>query len=317
MPVTNYHLAILVAVGTYYTLTREMIQHLCCPNAKNGRVTRKRILQLVQLGLLNKTRMEVVNPAFPEGRTPVYYPTRQGLEFLACHFKDESWLDRCCSTPNWQHLLHWVAVARFHIMLDRSLALQTLASVGGWFGEWDVVNPDEKEPDRRFLLYTKLSEKPRLLCNPDFAFLLQVGGYSKIYYGEIDRGTSGIQQIAHSKTPGYAGLAERKLHRRHFETNTDSFFVLHISPSAGRRDAIRKAIADKPGAALWKFAAQPDLTPETLLFEPVWHRCDGEVQSLIRRLPSPTEAVRSRSGGGPEAVPAVVRPGTASNEVGI
>ena len=214
---THFHIAILVAVATYYTLPREMIQQLCCPNDKSGRVTRRRILQLVQLGLLNKTRMEVVNPAFfPEGMTPVYYPSRKGLELLACELDDESWLHRCASTPNWQHLLHWVTVARFHITLDRALALQTLASVGGWLGEWDVINAEEKEPDKRYCLYTKLSEKPRLVCNPDFAFLLQAGGYSKIYYGEIDRGTSGIQQIAHSKTPGYAGLAERKLHRRHF-----------------------------------------------------------------------------------------------------
>jgi hypothetical protein len=314
---TGYHIAILVAVGVYYTLTREMIQDLCCPNDNNGRVTRKRILQLVQLGLLNKTRMEVVNPAFPEGRTPVYYPSRKGLESLACHFKDESWLDRCCLTPNWQHLLHWVAVARIHIMLDRSASLKMLASIAGWFGEWDVVNADEKEPDKRFLLYTKFSENPRRICNPDFAFLLEVASHSKIYYGEIDRGTSGIQQIAHSKTPGYAALAESKLHRRHFETTTDSFFVLHISATAGRRDAILRTISDKPGAALWKFAALSDLTPETLLYEPVWYRCDGQIQSLIRPVPSPAEAVRSKSGSGPEPVPGEVRAGTPSNEVGI
>ena len=315
--ITSYHIAILIAVATYYTMTRAMVQERCCPNDKDGRVTRKRILQLVQLGLLNKVRMEVVNPAFPQGLTPVYYPSRKGLEFLACHLQEESWLDRCCATPNWQHLLHWVDVAKVHTMLDDAIAGQSLASLGGWFGEWDTINPEEREPHKRYCLYTLLNEKPRLVCNPDFAFLLQVGGYSKIYYGEIDRGTSGIQQIANSKTPGFAGLAERKLHRRHFETNTDSFFVLHISPSAGRRDAIRKAIADKPGAALWKFAAQTDLSTETLLYEPVWHRCDGQVQSLIKRLPSPTEAVRSRSGGGPEGVPALVRAGTGSSEVGI
>lgn len=300
--ITPYHIAILTVVGKYYTLTRAMIQKLCCPNDKTGRVTRKRIQQLVELGLLSKAYMEVVNPASREGAAPVYYPSRKGLEFLACELEDESWLDRCTQTPNWQHLLHWVTVARFHILLDEGISQQDDAHLGGWLGEWDTANPKEREPQKRYRLYTLLKEKPRLVCNPDAAFLLCVSKYAKIYYVEIDRGTSGIQQIAHSKTPGYAALSQMKLHVRHFETNTESFFVLNVSPTAQRRDMLRKAMSDKRGAELWKFAAWPDLTPDNVLYGPVWFRCDGEGQPLIRTHPEMSTASRGGSGTGPALV---------------
>ena len=92
-----------------------------------------------------------------------------------------------------------------------------------------------------------------------------------------------MQQIAASKTPGYAAMAERRLHRRHFpQTTLDAFTVLMVAPSERRRDALRKAIATKPGAALWRFVAASDLTPERFLLDPIFHPCDGEPVPLIK-----------------------------------
>ena len=54
---------------------------------------------------------------------------------------------------------------------------------------------------------TLIRKKPRLVCAPDAAFSLSVGPHSKTYFLEVDRGTTGINQIAHSKTPGYAAMA--------------------------------------------------------------------------------------------------------------
>src|SRR5438477_470263 len=60
---TPYHWDILIALARYYTLTRAQIQRLCCPSDKSGRATRYRLLQLLQRKLINKTYMEVCNPA--------------------------------------------------------------------------------------------------------------------------------------------------------------------------------------------------------------------------------------------------------------
>ena len=117
------------------------------------------------------------------------------------------------------------------------------------------------------------------------AFLLSFKEVSKVFYLEQDRATSGAQQIANSKTAGYAAMAEKRLHRRHFpEATLDEFSVLMIAPSPKRRDSLRHAIRGKPGANLWRFAACQDFTPAQLLYEPIYYTCDGdEPKPLLRR----------------------------------
>src|SRR5262249_10419336 len=134
-----------------------------------------------------------------------------------------------------------------------------------------------------FRLYLLLRENPRLVCAPDAAFLLAVAGHRKAFYLEQDRNTSGVRQIAASKTQGYAVMAQQQLHRRHFpESTIPTFSVLMIAPTDRRRDALRKAIFGKPGAELWKFAAVPDLSPEQFLFDPIFFPCEGEPKPLVK-----------------------------------
>src|SRR5947209_6583380 len=93
---------ILKAVADYYTLTRAQIQDVC--GESNDRVMRKLLLQLCQEKLLNKARMEVVNPGMG-APAPGYFPSRRGVEFLAAEV-DAKYLHACTQTPNWQHLYH-------------------------------------------------------------------------------------------------------------------------------------------------------------------------------------------------------------------
>jgi hypothetical protein len=313
---TPYHRAIIRSVALYYVLLRTDIQELCCPNDRDGRVTRKRIGQVVEMGFVGKCRMEVVSPADREAPMPAYYPTRKGLEFLAADSGDESWLLKSCQTPNWQHLRHWNAVAKWHILLDRAASRRPDAVIGGWAGEWDRI-PDPKggKPEDTFMLYTVGSEKPRVVATPDAAFLVCAGDRRWICYLEIDRETSGVNQICASKPPGYSLMHQRKLHRRHFDTNADEFRVLSVSYTAGRRDLLVKAMRGKPAAELWRFSAWPELTPETLLYAPVWHRVDGEAGPLVKTAGGPVSAANPGSGPGPEGGPAVVRPGPQAGSV--
>jgi hypothetical protein len=274
---------ILVTIAAYYTLTRAQITRLLFPGDKDGRVTRKRLSALLHLGLINQTRMQVVNPTIGVP-APVFYPSRRGCEYLAATLKDERFLTVCTLTPDWQHLAHWTEVAEFHIVLDQAIAKQSDVQVEHWTSEWDIANPHEKEPAKRFRLYTLIREQPRrLVCNPDAGFVIAYRGFRKAYYVEIDRGTSGIDQVAASKTPGYSELAEQKLSKRHFpDTNVDPFSVLLISPSPGRRDLLRNVIAKKPSATLWKHAAWDDITPDTILHAPVFHDHNGTAAPLVR-----------------------------------
>lgn len=286
----------LRAVARYYTMTRAQIQRAV--GVRNDRFMRELLLGLVRQKLLNKTRMEVVNPG-AGAPAPVYYPSRTGCEYLAAELKDERYLRVMTRSPDWTRLYHWCELAERHWTLDRAVELCGAASqvsIGGWLNEYDVANPEEREPQKRYSLYTLLREKPRLVCAPDAAMLLCVRSYAKVYYVEIDRGTSGVAQIAASKTPGYAQLAIEKAHRRHFETNVDTFTVLSLSPSAGRRDLLRAALAKKEGAHLWRFAAAPEFTPDSAaLHGAIWYPCEGEAQPLVR---PPAEGAGSPAANG-------------------
>jgi hypothetical protein len=287
MTVTERDKSAVRAVAHYYTLTRQQIGSLCFPDDGDGRITRSRLQKLLDAGLINRTRMEVINPAVGAGiGAPVYYPSRKGCEFLAQETGDDSFLSVATHTPNWQHLYHWVAVAQLHILLDQAAAIAPEVTVEGWYGEWSIANPDENEPEKRYRLYTVVNaDKPRVVCVPDAAFLLAKSNFRKVMFLEMDRDTTReASRVIAQKAPGYAGLATMRGHLRHFPTaNVEKFTVLMIAPTERRRDALLRAVQEKEAADRWFFAALPDLTPSSLLFDPVFRNHAGESKSLVLR----------------------------------
>lgn len=280
--ITERDIGILRAVARYSVLTRLQISRLCFPADNTGRATRRRLQVLVTAGLFNRTRSPLYN-ANGGSPWPAYYPSRAGLEFLAEHFGDDWFLAVSCRAPDPYHLHHFIAIAETHIALDQAIGAQSSVRLGGWLNEFDVVNHRESAPQRRYRLYTLLNESPRLVCAPDAAFVLELSRFRKVFYLEQDRATTGIRQLAARKTPGYAELARRGGHVRHFPQSTvDSFSVLLVTPTPRRRDALRKALSPKKGADLWKVAAQTDVTPESFLFQPVFYPCEGDPVPLVK-----------------------------------
>jgi len=282
---TDRCIHVLFAVATYFCLSRVQLQRLCFESDRTGRVTRRRLQALVQQKLLNRHRAEVryANSA-PAGS--VYYPSEKGNQFLAEHTGDDAYLLTPTQCPQAHHIMHALAESDTHITFDAALAAQDRVQCGGFLNEWDVCNKDEQNPERRFRLYTLLQENPRLICAPDAAFLLtlacQSSSFSKIFYVEQDRGTTGAFQMAARKHKGFAQLYQRQLHRRHFpETNVETFTVLGIAHNDRRRDALRRAFKGKDGSDLWKFASAIELTSDTFLFEPIWYPVDGDPMPLV------------------------------------
>ena len=75
-------------------------------------------------------------------------------------------------------------------------------------------------------------------------------------------------------------------HKKHFpDVNVEGFTVLIIAPSVARRESLRKAFEEKPGAKLYKFASRTELTPETFFADPVWRTAAGEAVSLLKGAP--------------------------------
>lgn len=287
---TERDFCILSKVVKYYLLSRPQLQQLCFPSDNTGRVTRRRLQALVTAGLLNRHRAEVIYPnSAPAGS--VYYPSPKGVELLAEHTGDSTILLTPTQPPIAHHVAHWLAVSETHITLDAAVASQERVLLEGFINEWDTVNKEESEPQKRFRLYTLLSESPKLSCVPDAAFMLTVpvrteqstASFSKVFYLEQDRSTSGVSQVAARKCKGYAALAERGLHAKHFpQTNVQTFTVLCIAPNARRREALRKAFVGKVGSQLWRFAAGEELKRETFLHEPIWYAVSGEPMPLVK-----------------------------------
>lgn len=275
-------LPVLQSVARYYVLNRAQIQRTCFPDDKQGRITRRHLATLCEQGLIARTRVELVVPG--SGSTaPVFYPTRKGLEFLVEACDDRSYLNIATRSPHPQHIFHWLAISETHLALDAALAKQEEVRCLAWLNEWDTADESAPVPEKKFTLYTLIQDRPRLVCAPDAGFLLHVDGHAKVFYLEQDRSTSGVFQVAASKTAGYAAMAEQRLHRRHFPQATiDPFSVLMVAPNERRRDALCKAIAEKPGSPLWRFAAAPDLMPERFLSQPVWRKCDGTFGPLVK-----------------------------------
>ena len=288
--ITDRDICILSKVVSYYVLSRPQIQHLCFPSDKTGRVTRRRLQVLVSLGLLSRHRAQVVYPnSAPAGS--VYYPSEKGIALLAEYTGDDSILLTPTQQPVPHHVAHWLAVSDTHIKLNAAIAAQDRVVLEGFINEWDTVNKDETEPHKRFRLHSLLTESPKLVCAPDAAFMLTVpvkseqstATFSKVFYLEEDRATSGANQVAARKCKGYAALAENKLHAKHFPaTNVQTFTVLCIAPNARRREALRKAFGGKVGSELWRFVGGDGLSPQTFLHEPIWHPISGDPMPLVK-----------------------------------
>ncbi len=286
MPTTSRDIEILLALHRYHVLNRRQIQRLFFGLGKvAARNTRRRLQGLKFAGLI--TRHTLGPFTEDDGSTsPIYYLTQTGREFLAKTLSDEAYLITNKHVPRSDWLLHWLAISETHIKLDQATSRPGEAiHLERWINEYDLADPRATKPEQKFVLYTLIAEKPdRLSCQPDAGFLLSLADHKRAFFLEQDMGSSWPNQVAASKAPGYAAMAERNLVRTIFpEATSDKFFVLVITTDALRRDALRKAIANKPSADLWKFTVASELKPETFFEGAIFYRCEGGAEPLVRR----------------------------------
>ena len=208
---------------------------------------------------------------FPREGRSISSRTARPLPFADRHRKCEIHISlyKPIELPHALQLVHAMAVVEFHIMFDAAIAGQTDVTLEAWFNEGDVINADDPDPAKHYRLHTKLSDKPRVSCSPDAAFLLNRGGQRAAYYLELERGNgnggTGSRQLAERKCPGYAEVAKQKIYLNHFPAaGIDGFHVLLVAPHGQRRDAIRRAFQQKDAAVfrtdLWRFAAHTDIS---------------------------------------------------------
>lgn len=281
---TERDIPVLNALARYFLMNRPMIQKHCYHTDQDGRLTRRRLSALCRDRYITKQLLQVIS-ARDGVPTPLYCLAKRGSQFLAEHLADDRYLWKPTSVARPNHMQHYLAVTRTLMLLDQAIA-QSSVELPSMFHEDEFVNPEESDPKKHFKLYTELKKQPRLVCVPDAGFLLDSDGHRLSCYLEQDRDRDNYshKRVAALKSPGFAELHRRALHRRHFPTTTlNRFLVVMIAPNEKRRDALRRAFAEKNGAALWRFGSQTDLSPTSFLHGPVWFRTDGtEPEPLVR-----------------------------------
>lgn len=282
MQMTDRDILILDLLLTYGFLVTSQIRSLIFTSDKDGSVTRDRLRKLEAAGLVQRRRAEVANP-LTSNTIPVWIITEKGICQLSLHQDAMSILNRkppC--TRSWQNFTHYVAVADLMLKAKQAITVQSRVELCNVFFEHTLLNADADDAAHRYKLYTVISEVPRrLVCAPDASFELKVGAYRRPYYIELERGTDTPPRIAAKKTPGYHGLFLSQKWRRHYPDALD-FRVLCVAPTSSWRDSLRKAVRDKPGAALWLFMALDEITPETFLHGNIAYTCTEGPRPFVR-----------------------------------
>lgn len=283
MPLQPDDFKALAAIAKRYVLTRDQIHRICFDASLSGRAIRKRLQRLRTAGYLTKHSVPVALPE-TNGAAPVYYMTKTGCIALASYFDDERFIATNCRTPRADRLAHWIAINDTRIVIEQAIAMQSEVKLDGWITEWEVINKDASLTNQ-FALHTQLSTEPPLSCSPDAAFVLSVRDVRKVFYLEQDQGTSSPKQIAVRKSKGYAGLAGRQLHKKHFpDSNFDRFSVVVVTNSDYRCTATAQSMKKQLRPDLWLYINKRKLTPATFLHEPIVLNPAGELGPLIKPI---------------------------------
>ena len=266
--ITETKIKILEHVARYYVTTRHLIQKIYFPHVTGPRSVNKMLNKLLSEKYMSVASMSLV----PNGKhaSPVYYPNSKTAQTLRDWYDDEQWLDIFIKSPKASRLYHWIEISYTHYLLEQAVAATDGVSLLTYANEWEPLNKGSAK-NRQFTLHSKLRESPPLACQPDAGCLLERKPNRKVFYLEVDRGTSSINRIIQTKPPGYAELLRQERHRKHFpETTVRSFGVLFVTTDISRRDRLIEAIKGRPGDSLWRAASQSDLSPKKFFTAPVW-----------------------------------------------
>ncbi len=162
---------VLLAFARYHLVSRRHVQQLFFPKSADGREARRCLARLGEKGLIRR-HSAMVASARDGALAPVYVLTAEGREYLAEETGDDSFLYKPIELPHPLQLVHAMVVVEFHIMFNAAIVAQTDVALEAWFNERDVINADDPDPTSHYRLHTKLSDKPRISCSPDAAFLL-------------------------------------------------------------------------------------------------------------------------------------------------
>lgn len=161
-----------------------------------------------------------------------------------------------------------------------------------WIHEYDLrpgVDPRGPNQDK-FVLYEAFQRGgERLVCWADAAARFAVPqhpGHHLLAYLEYDRSTETAKQLAAKAEPFHLLVRERR-YQQHWPNleGQVTVRVLFVCRSAERVANAIEAIGPQPGAELFRFTTVDRLAPDSLLTQPIWQTCGGELRAILRAAP--------------------------------
>lgn len=243
---------------------------------QKDRQMRRSCERLSRRGLLRRSSPVYVDP-LSNSAAYVYSSTENGLHVLAEQLGDPSVLLSPHSPPETTLVRHEILVTEIQLTLMKAVEAVTDVELLRPLRRGHIINPDEQDETKHRTFTFDLSNGKPLFCEPDFAFELKYHSARVGFCMELETGSNGAKRKIARCHQGYAALADETQQRfveLFPEVTKGPFIILAVAPTPGYRDAMRKAITDKPTAHLWRFAAFRDLSLQSFLFEPIWYRHD-------------------------------------------
>jgi hypothetical protein len=267
MRLTARDVEIVEAVHQYRVLRQDQIQGLFF-STKNA--AQRALARLYDHGFLERKFLPVLY-----GRSPTLYVLdKRGADLLRSKhgYEDLNWYASSKALKT-DFIEHTTALNDFRVSVvvaarRRGLKLTTWASESQLKADYDRVRIAEvRQP---------------VSVIPDGYFVLDTPRGEAHFFVEVDRGTETLQRFK-QKVSAYIAYHESGGYERRYGTR--SLRILTIATGEGRlanlRTATRPGVEGTRGRQRFWFALASDLTPATVLSEPVWYLAEEDAPRAL------------------------------------
>lgn len=227
------------------------------------------------------------SPRVPRKKPSIYRLTVAGADLVEKRLGRRPPRPGRSDMPSVETVVHRLGVVKTRLAFDDAYRQEALPAPR-WIMEYDTYadwTPTAKKHEQFLLAETFRVENRSLSCRPDAAALLHLPGEppAKVaLYFEYDRSTEGEAQIT-QKLAWYATLFHNRHHLRHWpdaENGIPRFAF--ICPTVRRIESIIGWGRHHSGIAYCRFAVAKDVTPNSVLRQPIWLDAMRRPRSLFR-----------------------------------
>ena len=269
---TERDVEILRAINRYRYLRTSQVWRLLFLDNKTIQAAARRLKYLYHNGFVGRVQ-PLMAPGQGSGEI-AYYLDKEGQALLSEYGEEVLHTNKPGSVKR-VFLQHALDLSEFRLCLEVALTGHERIELHRFTCDFEIKShTDMAIGKRRYKLYSEVIHpltRERFIVYPDGLIILRGKGryeqFQRLFFLEIDRGTESLPRIR-DKVIGYNLYLKEGVHKKFgpFE----SFKVLLQTNSAKRAENIRRMLVDQEGADFVLVTTYDQVTPETVLAEPIW-----------------------------------------------